>query len=190
MIRWIALFIGITALCYDASASNKVSSILPGVSIAGLRLGPDGAETLRKLGKPFATDDGMSQTRQVWKLPRPGDLFDTLFIHATNNGATDTQPADGYTIDLIRVTAKRYKTQQGISVGSTLDQIQKAFPDAAPIDTIPTVYDASKEGIAFEFEKTPAASSVCIAIMVHTPGGGQIATQENVGAVMEEHGKN
>ena len=105
-------------------------------------------------------------------------------------GRTARAKPDGYTIDLIRVTGKRYKTQQGISVGSTLDQIKKAFPDAAPIDTIPTVYDASKEGIAFEFEKTPAASSVCIAIMVHPPGGGQIATQENVAAVMEEHGKN
>ena len=184
--RLIVLTAGVSAVCYAGPVAHHTAPIVPGVAMGAIPLGSNGAETLRKLPKPYAHDEGMSQTRLVWKFPRPGGLFDTLFIHTTSNGVIDAQPSGGVTIDLIRTTSKRYRTSEGISVGSTLSQIQKSFPDAAPVDNIPTVYDAGKEGIAFEFEHPPVAQSICIAVMVHVPGGGQIATQENVAAIMQD----
>jgi hypothetical protein len=187
--RLMVLTAGLSAVCYAGPVVQHTAPAIPGVAMGNIRLGPDGAETLRKLPKPYASDAGMSQTRQVWRSAKPGALFDILFIHTTSNGVIDAQPPDGVTIDLIRATAKRFRTSQGISVGSTLEQIQKSFPDAAPVDNVPTVYDAAKEGIAFEFEHQPSAQSACIAIMVHPRGQSRIATQENVAAVMEESGK-
>jgi hypothetical protein len=188
--RLMVLTAGLSAVCYAGPVANHTAPVVPGVAMGAIQLGSNGAETLGKLPKPYAHDEGMSQTRQVWKFPRPGGLFDLLFIHTTSNGAIDAQPSDGVTIDLIRTTSRRYRTSGGISVGSTLDQIQKSFPDAAPVDNIPAVYDATKEGIAFEFEHRPSAQSICIAIMVHLPGNAQIATKENVAAIMEDRGKN
>jgi hypothetical protein len=167
-----------------AFAGPGAASIVPGARIFGIALGPNGAQELKKLGKPYRIDSGMSQTRQVWRLPKPGDRFDILFIHTVNNGAIDAQPADGVTIDLIRSTATRLKTDQGVGVGSTLEQIRQSFPEAAPVDGVPTILDDVKHGIAFEFSQTPSNQSPCIAIMVHTPGQSNFATQQQVAEVI------
>ncbi|MBV8214042.1 MAG: hypothetical protein JOZ08_12580 [Verrucomicrobia bacterium] len=164
------------------------SLIVPGERIGQTHLGNDGAETLKHLPKPSGVDRGMSQTRQVWKS-RPGGSFETLFIYTVNNGAMDVEPTDGVTIELIRVTAKYFRTANSISTGSTLEQIRKAFPDAVPLDDVPTIYDDLKQGIAFEFPKEPTAGSPCIAIMVHPPGESHVATQTQVASVLQEGNK-
>jgi hypothetical protein len=179
----------IAAVCSAGPLGAKTTLVVPGMAIGAIRLGSDGAETLRHLPKPYASDNGMSQTRQVWKFTEPGGLFDILFIHTTVNGVIDAQPPNGITIDLIRTTAKRYLTVQGVSVGSTLSQIQKIFPDAAPVQNSPAVFDAVKEGIAFEFDRSPDATSRCIALMVHFPGQSRVATKKEVAAVLEERSK-
>jgi hypothetical protein len=166
-------------------AASQKASVVPGQSLGGIALGPNGLEELKKLGKPYRVDRGMSQTHQVWKWFRPGGRFDTFFVHTVNNGATDAQPSDGVTIDLIRTTATRFKTADGIAAGSTLEQIRKSFPDAAPADGTPTVLDDVKRGIAFEFSEAPTNQSICIAVMVHTPGQGNFATQQQVAEVLE-----
>jgi len=106
-----------------------------------------------------------------------------------NNGVIDAKPADGLTIDLIRSTVARFKTSGGIGVGRTLDEIRKNFPDAAPVDGTPTIFDDIKRGIAFEFSSAPIGHSVCIAVMVHPPGKSNIATQEQVAEVLEHGSK-
>jgi hypothetical protein len=165
-------------------AATQKASLVPGQSLAGIALGPNGLEELKKLGKPYRIDRGMSQTRQVWKWFKPGGLFDTFFVHTVSNGATDVQPSDGVTIDFIRTTAIRFRTADGIAAGSTLEQIHKNFPDAAPVDGAPTILDDVKQGIAFEFSHAPTDQSVCIAVMVHTSGQGNFATQRQVAEVM------
>lgn len=166
-------------------AGGQKASVNPGQSLGGIALGPNGLAELKKLGKPYRTDNGMSQTHQVWKWFKPGGRFDTFFVHTVSNGATDAQPSDGVTIDLIRTIATRFKTVDGIAAGSTLEQIRKSFPDAVPADGTPTILDDIKRGIAFEFSDAPSNESTCIAIMVHTPGQSNFATQQQVAEVLE-----
>jgi hypothetical protein len=176
------------SVCAGSTIDKMPPRIVPGVSIGSVVLGNNGAETLRKLPKPYASEAGMSQTRQVWKLPQSKGRYDTLFIHTVSNGVIDAQPPGGVTIDLIRTSAKRFRTAQGISVGSSLEQIRKTFPGVAPVAGVPTVFDAVQEGIAFEFEQNPDAHSPSNAIMVHAPGQSRVATQEQVASVMESGG--
>jgi hypothetical protein len=174
----------LASLTVTSQSAPQQASLVPGHSLAGIGLGPNGLEELKKLGKPYRIDRGMSQTYQVWKWFKPGGRFDTFFVHTTNNGATDVQPSDGVTIDLIRTTATRFKTADGIAAGSTLEQIRKSFPDAAPVDGTPTILDDVKRGIAFEFSNPPTDQAPCIAVMVHTPGQENSATQQQVAEVM------
>ena len=178
--------IAILATTGSANAGQTSDSlIVPGERIGQTHLGNDGAETLKHLPKPSGVDRGMSKTRQVWKS-KPGGPFETLFIYTVNNGAMDVEPSDGVTIELIRVTAKYFRTANGISTGSTLEQIRKAFPDAVPLGDFPDIYDDLKKGIAFEFPNAPSSASSCIAIMVHPPGESHVATQIQVASVLEE----
>ena len=172
----------------DSMATDDLT-IVAGSSMAGISLGPNGLQELKKLGKPYRIDRGMSQTRQVWKWSRPEGRLDTFFVHTVNNGVIDAKPADGLTIDLIRSTVARFKTSGGIGVGRTLDEIRKNFPDAAPVEGTPTIFDDVKRGIAFEFSSAPIGHSVCIAVMVHPQGQSHIATQEQVAEVLEKGSK-
>jgi hypothetical protein len=173
---------------FAGSIETGQTAIVPGVSMAGVSLGPNGRQELKKLPKPDRIDVGMSRSRQVWKWVRPEGRAETFFIHAVSNGVIDAQPPDGVTIDLIRSTAARFHTTGGIAVGSTLDQIRKSFPDIAPVEGTPTIFDDVKQGIAFEFSGAPIGHSVCIAIMVHPSGHADIATQEQVAEVLRNRG--
>lgn len=200
----LALALGLVNSTLGDPIGTGRNLIVPGVRLGEVSLGPTGAETLKKLPKPHRIDTGMSQTRRVWKWFKPGGLFDTLFIHTVSNGVIDAEPADGVTIDLIRCTAARFRTANGISVGSTLEQIREKFPAISAVENVPTVYDDIKQGIAFEFDtqlpevtnakggmtavQEPTYRSACIAIMVHLPGKSEIATQDQVGAVLDEKG--
>jgi len=187
----LALMVSIASHALADSMATADLTIVPGSSMAGLSLGPNGLQELKKLGKPYQVDRGMSQTREVWKWSRPEGRLDTFFVHTVNNGVIDAKPSDGQTIDLIRSTVARFKTSGGIGVGvgKTFDQIRKDFPDAAPVDGTPTIFDDVKRGIAFEFSSAPIGHSICIAVMVHPQGQSHIATQEQVAEVLEHGGK-
>jgi hypothetical protein len=183
------LLTAVISLAGPVLAATDEASIVPGVSLEGIALGPNGLNELKKLGKPDRIDRGMSQTRQVWRSLRPEGRVETIFIHTVNNGVIDAKPADGLTIDLIRTSMARFQTVSGIRVGSTLDQIRKSFPDIAPVEGTPTIFDDVKRGIAFEFSSSPIGHSICIAIMIHPPGKSNIATQEQVAEVLENGSK-
>ena len=184
LIALVDLFVG-TAL---AGSDPNSALIVPGSRLGAVRLGSNGAEVLKSLPKPYVVDSGMSQTRQVWRSRRAGGNYDTLFIHTVSNGVIDAKPVEGITIDLIRSTAKRFHTANGISVGSPFKPIRTQFSGITTVKDVPTVYDDVKNGIAFEFDKPPTAESRCIAIMVHLPGKSKIATKEQVGAILSEKG--
>jgi hypothetical protein len=185
----LALVVSIGGHTWADSIATEDLTIVPESSMAGVALGANGLQELKKLGKPYRVDRGMSQTRQVWKWSRPEGRLDTFFVHTVNNGVIDAKPADGVTIDLIRSTVARFKTSGGIGVGRTLDEIRKSFPDVAPVEGTPTIFDDVKRGIAFEFSSAPIGHSVCIAVMVHPPGQSHIATQAQVAEVLEKGSK-
>ena len=185
----LALVVSIGSHAWADSIATEDLTIVPGSSMAGVALGPNGLQELKKLGKPYRVDRGMSQTRQVWKWSRPDGRLDTFFIHTVNNGVIDAKPADGVTIDLIRSTVARFKTSGGIGVGRTLDEIRKSFPDVGPVEGTPTIFDDVKRGIAFEFSTAPIGHSVCIAVMVHPAGQRNVATQDQVAEVLEHGSK-
>lgn len=185
----VILFSALIPLAGQVFGASEDLSIVPGSSIAGTSLGPDGLQQLKKLGSPYRIDRGMSQTRQVWKWSRPDGRLETFLIHTVNNGVIDAKPADGVSIDLIRTTITRFRTADGIRVGSTLDQIRKSFPNVGPVEGTPTIFDDLKRGIAFEFSDAPIGHSICIAIMVHPPGQSNIATQQQVAEVLENGAK-
>jgi hypothetical protein len=185
----LALVVSITTDTFADTIAAEDLTIVPGSSLAGVSLGPNGLQELKKLDKPYRVDRGMSQTRQVWKWSRPEGRLDTFFVHTVNNGVIDAKPADGVTIDLIRSTVARFKTSGDIGVGGTLDEIRKNFPDIAPAEGTPTIFDDVKRGIAFEFSSAPIGHSVCIAVMVHPQGQSNIATQEQVAEVLERGSK-
>jgi hypothetical protein len=185
----LTLVLSIASHALADSMATENLTIVPGSSIAGVSLGPNALQELKKLGSPYRVDRGMSQTRQVWKWSRPEGRLDTFFVHTVNNGVINVKPSDGLTIDLIRSTVARFKTSGGIGVGKTLDEIRKDFPDASPVDGTPTIFDDVKRGIAFEFSSAPIGHSICIAVMVHPQGQSHIATQEQVAEVLEHGSK-
>ena len=185
----LALVASIGSHAWADSIATEDLTIVPGSSMAGVDLDPNGLQELKKLGKPYRVDRGMSQTRQVWKWSRPEGRLDTFFVHTVNNGVIDAKPADGVTIDLICSSVARFKTSGGIGVGRTLDEIRKSFPDVGPVEGTPTIFDDVKRGIAFEFSTAPIGHSVCIAVMVHPAGQRNIATQEQVAEVLEKGSK-
>ena len=161
--------------------------IVPGHSIGHISLGADGARTLSHLPQPFAHDEGMSQTEQVWVSGAHGHRY-TLFIHTASNGALDVKPADGVTIDVIRVTSPVYRTRGGIGPGSTLSRILHYFPGAKSSSS-PAILDANAQGIAFEFPKAPKLSTECIAVTVHTPGVSNVPSAAQIAGLLQEAGK-
>jgi hypothetical protein len=153
--------------------------IVPGSRLGLYHLGSDGASSLKQMGKPVAIESAKSQTRQVWSW---GDQ-ELFYVHTVANRSIGAEPADGVTIDLLRFSCPNetgIRTTDGISTGSTLEEVRKNFPDAQPVGNAPAVYDDVKQGIAFEFEKEPNAQSPCIAITIHSPGPSEIVTQEQV----------
>jgi hypothetical protein len=160
--------------------------IAPGVRFGEFLLGSDGIERLKKLAKPDGLESGKSGTREVWKWADD----ERFFVHTVTKPSANGKSEHGVIVDLIgfsfpgQSTYKTFPSQ--ISTGSTLEEIQKSFPDARPVATAPTVYDDVQQGIAFEFAKQPAADSPCIAIMVHLPGQTQVMTQEQVEALLKK----
>ena len=74
----------------------------------------------------------------------------------------------------IRITSSFFKTENPAGVGSTIVFIKMQFPSLKKASgsytdkngSIVTVYDAVKEGIAFEI----GSLTKCIGIIVHKPG--------------------
>jgi hypothetical protein len=152
------------------SAQTGSNLIIAGKSVGQTHLGRYGAAYLARLPAPDADDSGMGQYRSVWLSRKQGGRADTLYIYSVANGPREIKPFKGVSIQLIRVTSPWYRTPDGLSTGSRLDQILRRFPHARPGDDSQGLYVDAKQGIAFEFAGHAAAESRCIAISVFSPG--------------------
>jgi hypothetical protein len=157
--------------------------IIPGVSIGQTHLGPNGAAFLKKLPKPDASNHGMMQGELVWTSHTEGKVLQTLYIHTTDNGATEALPKDGVTINEIRVTSAVYHTWGGLHTGSTFAAIRRQFPGGREVNGKAGIYDDVSRGIAFEFA---FGSPRCIAITVHPKGGTNgVAAADQVNGILK-----
>jgi hypothetical protein len=171
-----------------ASAQTGSNLIVPGQSIGQTHLGRFGANDLARLPKPDADDSGMGKYRSVWLSKNQAGRKDSLYIFSIANGPRDIKPADGVTIQLIRVTSPWYDTANGISTGSTLSQILRRFPGARSTGQNRNLYDDPNQGIAFEFTGSVTTKSPCIAIMVHPAGKVNLASAQDVNEILSGNG--
>ena len=177
----IGLSLASVMLGTSAHAAPANFLVVPGQRIGQTPLGPQGSHTLAHLPPPYRADAGMSQRYFVWVSPASSTGHrNTLFIHATLNGALNVQPLNGLTFDVIRVTSPVFHTASGAASGSTFAQIHQRFPQAASVSNQPAIYDDVQHGIAFEFAHIPNSHSRCIAVMVHPSGQSYLANAAQV----------
>lgn len=168
-----------------AAAPSNALLIVPGQRIGHTLLGHDGAFTLAHLPKPTRSDAGMSQQYFVWVSPAPHGTQNTLFVHATDNGALNVKPLSGLTFDTVRVTSPSFATQTGLHVGSTLAQVRRQFPHLQSANADQTLFDDKSSGIAFEFASHPDSNARAISVSVHTPGQPATATKKQVSELLK-----
>jgi hypothetical protein len=173
-----------SVLAHRVVSQPQLNLIVPGARIGKMVLGPNGAVVLTKFGYPDIVDAGMSQTRDVW-LGR-GNSRSTLFIHTTANGAIDAKPLSGVTIDVIRTSSNRFHTASGISVGSTLAQVRRAYPllHRARSENRSVLFCDRRQGIAFEFTKDKL-NARCAGITVFAPGHSYLPTNHDISALIQ-----
>ena len=170
------------------SPAQSVNPLLitPGKSIGKLALGPNGLQTLKRLGEPAIRDAGMSQTRQVWVSK--GNRNTTLYIHTIANGAIQAKPEKGVSIDVAHTSSGNFHTASGIAVGSALTQVQRAFPRARRDQEFKEaiIYSDPGKGIAFEFA-SDRGSARCIGITIFIPGDRKIIRSEEVSNLIKNN---
>ena len=116
-------------------------------------------------------------TAYEWWLEKKGAAFP--YAHYFSTLSVRNAGGDTHLLRLIRVDSPKFKTTEGISIESSIEQIRKVFPrlELARSDTIPQgvidTYDDDVLGIAFEIV-TSAGKHLksCRAIIVHWRGFG------------------
>jgi hypothetical protein len=170
----------------DGAEPTEDQLIVPGKSVGKTHLGPNGTAYLKDLPKPNASDPGMSQNRLIWISGKAPEM-NTLFIHTVSNGVIDAKPADGVTIDEIRITSKQFETREEIKCGNTLAEIRKVFPEIQPsADSAGSIYQDAAHGIAFEFAEAAKDDSFCIAITVFAPNAARITDRDQIARLLKD----
>ncbi|NRF40854.1 hypothetical protein [Pedobacter foliorum] len=129
--------------------------IVPGKSIDKVFLGQDMSEVFKILGNPSDGDAAMGKSWGIWYLrdstdTKKGEL--SVYSSYKNNSMSTKD------VKQIVVSATNYRTDKGLRIGVSLDEIKAVFPDVkkaavylntAKKDSL-VVYDAENEGIAFD----------------------------------------
>jgi hypothetical protein len=129
--------------------------IVPGKSIDKVFLGQDMSEVFKILGNPSDGDAAMGKSWGIWYLR---DSTDTkkgeLSVYSSYKDSTMSSKD----VKQIVVSATNYRTDKGLRIGVSLDEIKAVFPNvrkaavylnAVKKDSL-IVYDAEEEGIAFD----------------------------------------
>jgi len=155
-------------------------SIVPGQRIGSLQLKSYTGSL--PLGKPDASDAGMSHYHYLWvskRHERGQTRTYTTFAAAVSNAAING--GRGERIGSIRVTSPYFRTASGISVGSTLADAKRRYSHLVPDRDRTNVLIDARAGIAFEYSRPhPSSSSQCIAITVFKPRNPQVFTADQV----------
>jgi hypothetical protein len=136
--------------------------IVPGASVGAIHLKSFSSSLEKAIGKPDESDAALGLAWESWKLD---DGTVSVVVLRTKEG-------HDYAVRRIRVTSKTFKTDKGIGIGTRFDEIREDFPSLTALGTfkLPNskkviLYDANKEGIAFEI-----SDESCVGIIVHESG--------------------
>ncbi|TCD26233.1 hypothetical protein EZ456_14575 [Pedobacter psychrodurus] len=136
--------------------------IVAGRSVGEITLGEDMEQVGIKLGRPNAGDAAMGKAWGIWYSDdstgkHPNEIAVYSSYRDTSMLIKDVKE--------IRITSNKFKTQDGLATGITLEDTKLKFPSIKKLssylnedkDTV-TVYDAQKDGIGFEFLKGKSIS--------------------------------
>lgn len=136
--------------------------IVPGKSIGKTELNENADLVYKRLGKPDGGDAAMGKAVAIWFANHDSKGHSTSIYTIMDMGNSDTA-----LIKQIRVTSPAFKTSEGLGVGSSLPDIEKAF-NVTVVETFSDsgkkyqVHDTEK-GIAFEI----GPDKKCVAVIVH-----------------------
>ncbi|RBQ02978.1 hypothetical protein [Pedobacter miscanthi] len=141
---------------------NEKFLVVAGRSVGEISIGEDMEQVGKKLGRPNAGDAAMGKAWGIWysndsTAKHPNEIAVYSSYRDTSMRIKDVKQ--------IRITSHQFKTKDGLSTGTTLEETKLKFPGIEKLsaylnedkDTV-TVYDAKKEGIGFEFLKGKSIS--------------------------------
>ena len=150
-------------------------SIVPGKSIGNISVEENAEEVIQALGQPDSAKDQTGSAVLSWYRNLPGNAADSNInsIKVLTKAISAKQEGTNR-VKQIRITSSFFKTLGQAGIGSTIVFIKMQFPSLKKATgsyinnngSTVTVYDAVKEGIAFEI----GSLTKCIAIIVHKPG--------------------
>lgn len=152
-----------------SAAADTTSLIVAGKSLGRFRLKQDMQTVTTILGEPDAGDAAMGKAWGIWYEKDPsGGQKSEIAIYSSYKDSTMMDKD----VKQIRTTARRFKTIEGLGIGSSVSDFKRAYPDLSlqaqysygTSDTI-SLYDSESRGIAIEL-----ITDTCRAINVHPAG--------------------
>lgn len=143
----------------------------PGIAAGNTTIGSDATAVYTRLGKADAGDAAMMKAVAIWYAGHDPKAH-SLTIYTVR----DTLTPPVARVKLIRVTAPKFKTSEGIGPSSYLSEIQKNIKVSKSESYTHggqqyAVYD-SPLGIAFEI----GANQQCAGVIIHEPGNNKTGT--------------
>jgi hypothetical protein len=152
----------------DTGAVNTTQSdwlLTPGKGIGHIVLNDDVQNVIRQLGKPDSSDAAMGSSLMVWFAGHnPAGNRTAVFAHH-NMGGKDESVSH---VQKILVTSPQFKTNDGIGVGATKQEIQKVYT-LKPTSNYTNkagkvqVYTDLAKGISFEID----SRGKCMGVVIH-----------------------
>jgi hypothetical protein len=141
--------------------------IVPGKSIGLTSIGERADSVNAALGRPDEGDAAMGKSISTW-YSKGNKKHSTTIFFATNFGDKD----EASRARQIRITSPYFKTKEGLSVNSRMEEISKIYPMLKKTGDYPSpndpaqmivVMDDPDLGIAFEIDP----SYKCVGIVIH-----------------------
>lgn len=149
---------------------NKIVLIQPGRSVGNISLGQDMQAVGDTLGKPDAGDAAMGKAWGIWyDKDSKGGSRNEIAIYSAYADSTMT----GKDVKQIRIADGKFKTKEGLGIGSSLSSFKATYPDlelrSGYLNTLSgdtlRVYDSKLKGLSAEVIR-----DICSAITIHSPG--------------------
>ncbi|MEO3403061.1 hypothetical protein AAFN85_04105 [Mucilaginibacter sp. CAU 1740] len=156
-------------LASDTSEANNVTGtdwlVTPGKGIGHIVLDGDVRDVMKQLGKPDSSDAAMGSSLMVWFAGHGPSGNRTAVFARHNMGGKDESVSH---VRKVLVTSPKFKTNDGLGVGSVKTDIDKNYTLKATSNYTGKkgevkVYTDLAKGISFEID----GSGKCVGVVVH-----------------------